>query len=74
MTNKSEALEEQLKWQTFLDDVEVAGGGLGAGLMAGVGRRPPDPYDKVMKERRMAGVQPGRARGPPCLTNTLGAR
>ena len=36
--------------------------------------RPLDPYDKVMKERRMAGVQPGRAWGPPCLTNTLCAR
>lgn len=36
--------------------------------------RPLDPYDKVMEERRMAGVQPGRARGPPCLTNTLCAR
>lgn len=36
--------------------------------------RPLDPYDKVMKERRMVGVQPGRARGPPCLTNTLCAR
>lgn len=33
--------------------------------------RPLDPYDKVMKERRMVGVQPGRARG---LTNTLCAR
>ena len=36
--------------------------------------RPLNPYDKVMKERRMAGVQPGRAWGPPCLTNTLCAR
>lgn len=36
--------------------------------------RPLDPYDKVMKERHMAGVQPGRARGPPCLTNPLCAR
>lgn len=36
--------------------------------------RPLDPYDKVMKERRMTGVQPGRAWGPPCLTNTLCAR
>lgn len=43
------------------------------GLMACVWR-PLDPYDKVMKERRMVGVQPGRARGPPCLTNTLCAR
>lgn len=33
--------------------------------------RPLDPYDKVMKERRMVGVQPGRAWR---LTNTLCAR
>lgn len=46
---------------------------LGTGLMAGVGS-PLDPYDKVMKERRMAGVQPGRAWGTPCLTNALCAR
>lgn len=44
--------------------------GLGLGLMANVG----DHYDKVMKERHMTGVQPGRAWGPPCLTNTLCAR
>lgn len=33
--------------------------------------RPLDPYDKVMEERHMDWVQPGRAWGPPCLTNTL---